>query len=60
MRRMIERVRAVLVTPDGCLLVRRDRISEEIAGMTDITSLLHVLEPGAGDKRQYLYLGRIT
>jgi ADP-ribose pyrophosphatase YjhB (NUDIX family) len=77
MRKMIDRVRAVLVTPDGCLLViRRDRpdratywvlpgghvdpgdqsleaalsreISEEIAGMADITSLLHVLDPGQG------------
>lgn len=86
---MIERVRAVLVTPDGRLLaIRRDRpgratywvlpgghvdpgdqsleaalsreISEEIAGKADITSLLHVLESGAGDERQYFYLGRIT
>ncbi len=86
---MIERVRAVLVTPDGCLLaIRRDRpdratywvlpgghvdpgdqsleaalsreISEETGGMADITSLLQVLESGAGDERQYFYLGRIT
>jgi ADP-ribose pyrophosphatase YjhB (NUDIX family) len=86
---MIERVRAVLVTPDGCLLViRRDRpdraaywvlpgghvdpedqnieaalsreISEEIAGEADITSLLQVLDSGAGDERQYFYLGRIS
>ncbi|MGD0065628.1 MAG: hypothetical protein ABSB76_19555 [Streptosporangiaceae bacterium] len=27
-------------------MIRRDRISEEIGAMTDITSLLHVLEPG--------------
>ena len=86
---MIERVRAVLVTPDGCLLaIRRDRpgratywvlpgghvdpedqnleaalsreISEEIAGEANITSLLQVLDSGAGDERQYFYLGRIS
>ena len=86
---MIERVRAVLITPDGCLLaIRRDRpdratywvlpgghvdsedqnieaalsreISEEIAGEADITSLLQVLDSGAGDERQYVYLGRIS
>ena len=86
---MIERVRAVLITPDGCLLaIRRDRpgratywvlpgghvdpedqnietalsreISEEIAGEADITSLLQVLDSGAGDERQYFYLGRIS
>lgn len=86
---MIERVRAVLVTPDGCLLaIRRDRpdratywvlpgghvdpedqnieaalsreISEEIADEADITSLLQVLDSGAGDERQYFYLGRIS
>jgi len=86
---MIERVRAVLVTPDGCLLaIRRDRpgratywvllgghvdpgdqsleaalsreISKEIAGEAEITSLVQVLESGAGDERQYFYLGRIT
>ena len=86
---MIKRVRAVLGTPDGCLLaIRRDRpdratywvlpgghvdpgdqslkaahsreISEEIAGEADITSLLQVLDSGAGDERQYFYLGRIA
>jgi 8-oxo-dGTP pyrophosphatase MutT (NUDIX family) len=86
---MIERVRAVLVTPGGCMLaIRRDRpgratywvlpgghvdpgdqsleaalsreIGEEIAGRADIISLLHVLDSGAGDERQYFYLGRIT
>jgi ADP-ribose pyrophosphatase YjhB (NUDIX family) len=86
---MIERVRAVLVTPGECLLaIRRDRsdratywvqpgghvdpgdqsletalsreIREEIAGEADIVSLLQVLDSGAGDERQYFYLGRIT
>src|SRR5580704_16542401 len=80
---MIERVRAVLITPDGCLLaIRRDRpdratywvlpgghvdpedqnietalsreLSEEIAGEADITSLLQVLDSGAGDERPVL------
>jgi 8-oxo-dGTP pyrophosphatase MutT (NUDIX family) len=86
---MIERVRAVLVTPGGCMLaIRRDRpgratywvlpaghvdpgdqsleaalsreIREEIAARADIISLLYVLDSGAGDERQYFYLGRIT
>ena len=86
---MIERVRAVLVTPGGCMLaIRRDRpgratywvlpgghvdrgfqalvsaigreIREEVAGEVDIISLLHVLDSGAGDERQYFWLGRIA
>ena len=86
---MIERVRAVLVTPGGCMLaIRRDRpgratywvlpggrvgpadqsleaalgreIREEVAGEVDIISLLHVLDSGAAEKRQYFYLGRIA
>jgi 8-oxo-dGTP pyrophosphatase MutT (NUDIX family) len=35
-------------------------ISEEIAGEAEITSLVQVLESGAGDERQYFYVGRIT
>jgi ADP-ribose pyrophosphatase YjhB (NUDIX family) len=35
-------------------------ISEEIAGEAGITNLLQVLDSGAGDERQYFYLGRIS
>ena len=34
--------------------------AQEIVGEADITSLLQVLDSGAGDERQYFYLGRIS
>jgi ADP-ribose pyrophosphatase YjhB (NUDIX family) len=84
---VIERVRAILITPSGRMLaIRRDRpgretywvlpgghvdpgdpdreaalsreVREEIAGETQISGLLYVLEETG--QRQYFYLARIS